>query len=195
MAELASLELWVESTLNSLMLQWDLYSIIIVMIISGYMGYIVLTTEDPDVHPMILARQASVSRVRKSGESAIYRAPDIPEGIPLRAGLNVRYPSDPPYFQGRDGDIRSIWRKVKGEVLTRSRAPPPPKGKQVISTVLGKEQVIDHDVDELTKEIEIIGHHLATVGAKRVAVYMPNSVELLSSLFGKTFPHFAAGLT
>jgi hypothetical protein len=177
---------WLEARVNSVLQQWDMYSYVLVTAIVGYMFYAIVAAREPDIHPMILARQASISRVRKAGESAVYRAADTPEGLPLRSGLNVRLPADPPYSAGRDGDIRDIWRKVKGEVLPpRSRAPPPPQGKQTISTVLGKQQIIDHSIEDLTKEIHVIGAHFSKLGAKRVAVYLPNSVELLNSLFGK----------
>jgi hypothetical protein len=175
-----------ELLVNELVRQWNIYSIILVMAITGYMGYAILTAQEPDVHPMLLARQASVSAVRQQGESAVYRAADTPEGLPLRSGLNVRLPSDPPYSGGRDGDLRDIWRKVKGEIpATKSKLNPPPSAEQTISTVLGKEKLIDHNIEELSTEIDIIGGHLKKLGVRRVAVYMPNSVELLNTLFGR----------
>jgi hypothetical protein len=175
-----------EILLNDLLLQWNIISITLVMVITGYLGYVILFAEEPDIHPMLLARQASVSAVRKEGESAIYRSPETPEGLPLRSGLNVRLPSDPPYSAGRDGDLRDIWRKVKGEILpTISRFNPPPNiQQQTISTVLGREQLIDHKIEDLSTEIDVIGGHLQKLDVKRVAVYLPNSVELLNTLFG-----------
>lgn len=67
-----------------------------------------------------------------------------------------------------------------------------PKG--MIMTVLGKEEVVEHEVDELTKQIVVMGEFLrSTLGAKegaRVAVYLPNSIEYLLAIFGKliTYP-------
>ena len=39
-------------------------------------------------------------------------------------------------------------------------------------------------VDELSQEINIIGQDIQELGVKRVAIYLPNSVELLNSVFG-----------
>ena len=52
-------------------------------------------------------------------------------------------------------------------------------------TVLGKEQIVEHGIDDLSKEIGIIGRHLKSGGVKKVAVYLPNSVEYLMVIFGE----------
>jgi acyl-CoA synthetase (AMP-forming)/AMP-acid ligase II len=52
-------------------------------------------------------------------------------------------------------------------------------------TVLGKEEIIEHDIEQINKEINIVGTHLANSGVKKVAIYLPNSIEFLVGLFGK----------
>lgn len=54
----------------------------------------------------------------------------------------------------------------------------------LIMTVLGKEELIEHEVAELSKEIGILGRHLKESGCVRVAVYLPNNVEFLLAIFG-----------
>lgn len=47
---------------------------------------------------------------------------------------------------------------------------------------------------ELSQEINIIGQELRDFKARRVAVYLPNSVELMNTVFGGSycFPRFPA---
>jgi acyl-CoA synthetase (AMP-forming)/AMP-acid ligase II len=52
-------------------------------------------------------------------------------------------------------------------------------------TVLGKEEVVEHDIEQINKDINIVGTYLANSGVKRVAIYLPNSIEFLVGLFGK----------
>ena len=52
-------------------------------------------------------------------------------------------------------------------------------------TVYGKEEVVEHSVEDLSKEIGIIGQHIKQAGVKKVAIYLPNSVEYLTTIFGK----------
>jgi len=96
--------------------------------------------------------------------------------------LNVKPPGTPLYTAGRDGDLRDIWRRVTGEIpLERQNTPTePPK----IITVFGKEELTEHDIADVTKDINVIGKHLQDHGAKRVAIYLPNSIEFLATLFG-----------
>lgn len=54
-------------------------------------------------------------------------------------------------------------------------------------TILGKEEVVEHDIETISKEVAAIGTHLEAKGAKRVAVYLPNSIEFLASLFACSF--------
>jgi hypothetical protein len=180
-----------DDKLAGLFSDWNVYTIILAIGLCAVIGHTIWSATDPDIHPMVLMRQASAGRVRNPGESAVYRSPQAPEGMPLRAGLSIRLPSDPPYSGGRDGDLRYVWRRVTGDfpfppgLVMASDAPT----KQEILTVLGQEQVDTHTVEEISKEIAVVGDHLHRNGAKRVAVYLPNSIEFLSTLFGRIILH------
>ncbi len=53
-----------------------------------------------------------------------------------------------------------------------------------IFTIFGKEQIVDNNTNDVTQEIVVIGSHLEGCGSRRVAVYLPNCIELLSVIFG-----------
>jgi acyl-CoA synthetase (AMP-forming)/AMP-acid ligase II len=93
------------------------------------------------------------------------------------------------YSAGRDGDLRDVWRRVTGEIPIEKSSDTSAKGK--IMTVLGKEQLIEHSIDDITAEISIIGKYLRDHGAKKVALYLPNSIELLAALFAGAFYGFS----
>ena len=107
---------------------------------------------------------------------------------PLRTGLAVRPPGAPMYSAGKDGDLRDIWRRVIGEIPLERGATS--SGTATVMTVYGKEGVSEHKVDGITKEIAIVGKHLKDHGAKRVAIYLPNSIEFLAALFAGAFYGF-----
>lgn len=92
------------------------------------------------------------------------------------------------YSAGKDGDLRDIWRRVTGEIPLEKKASS--SGTATIMTVLGKEGVSEHSIPGVSKEIAIIGKHLHDHGAKRVAVYLPNSLEFLAVLFAGAFYGF-----
>lgn len=94
----------------------------------------------------------------------------------------MKPPGAPAYTAGKDGDLRDIWRRVTGEIPLDKNASAGRSGK--ILTIFGKEDITEHSIRDLTKEINIIGKYLQEHGAKRVAVYLPNSVEFLTSIFG-----------
>jgi hypothetical protein len=171
----------IDEVLTRLLSQWDVYTTVIALTLTALVAHTIITYQDPDVHPFILLRQSSASRVRKEGESAVYRASDLPEGVPLRSGLNVRSSTDPPYTAGRNGDIRDIWRRVTGEVPLRGVQESP---NQKIMSVFGREHISEHNISELSKEIAVIGNYIMKSGGRRVAVYLPNSIEFLSTIFG-----------
>lgn len=104
---------------------------------------------------------------------------------PLRTGLNVKSAGAPLYTAGRDGDLRDIWRRVTGEIPLE-KDDGSGRGSKII-TVYGKEDIVEHDIADITREISIVGTYLKDHGAKRVAIYLPNSVEFLAALFGKLF--------
>ena len=169
---------------------WNFYTIVIGLVIVGVLAFPLLTGKDPDTHPLILARQATAAPVRQPGESAVYRSLETPHGYPLKTGLNVKDPGAPRWSSGRDGDLRDVWRQASGEVKSQQDEQPLPPGK--IMTVLGKEEVIEHSHEEISKEINIIGNQIQQHGGKRVAVYLPNSIEFLTILFASAFYGFDA---
>lgn len=107
---------------------------------------------------------------------------------PLRTGLAVKPPGTPMYSAGKDGDLRDIWRRVTGDIPLEKGSDSSKKGK--IMTVMGKEEIIDHKIEDVTAEIKVIGKYLSDRGAKRVAVYLPNSLEFLGALFAGAFYGF-----
>ena len=116
--------------------QWNLYSTGLVTLLLVVVSYRIVSSREPDVHPMLLARQAVASPVRNEGESPVYRSQAAPHGMPLNSGLNVKEPGAPKWSQGRDGDLRDVWRKVVQGGADGS------KGK--LLTVLGSHNVIEH---------------------------------------------------
>ena len=155
---------------------WNTFTTIIAVVVAGYLLYPLFFADEPDTHPLLLARQGRPSPVRNPGESAVYRSLEAPHGYPLRSGLSVKDPDAPRWASGRDGDLRDIWRAVvrggeKGE-------------KGVIMTVHASEGTVEHDTLQISKEINIIGRHLQASGGQRVGIYLPNSIEYLSTVFG-----------
>ncbi|KAL9571444.1 hypothetical protein ACKAV7_004782 [Fusarium commune] len=121
--------------------QWNVYSTGLVTLLLAVVSYRVISTRDPDVHPMLLARQAVPSSVRNEGESPIYRSQAAPHGMPLNTGLNVKDTGASKWSRGRDGDLRDIWKRAAegGENGAKGR----------ILTVLGSQNVVDHKLVEL----------------------------------------------
>ena len=172
-----------DSLLEQLFAGWNIYSTLLCIGIVTYLIYPVFFTPEPDTHPFLLARQSSPSYVRQPGESAVYRSLETSHGIPLKSGLNVKDPGAPRWASGRDGDLRDIWKKAL-------QGPTDDDGKSTgqpakVLTVLGKEEVVEHKLEEVSKDINAIGQHLSQHSASRVALYLPNSLELLAALFGE----------
>jgi acyl-CoA synthetase (AMP-forming)/AMP-acid ligase II len=94
----------------------------------------------------------------------------------------------PMYSAGKDGDLRDIWQRVLGQIPLERGATS--SGTATIMTVHGKEGVSEHKVDGISKEIAVIGKHFQDHGAKRVAIYLPNSIEFLAALFAGAFYGF-----
>ena len=90
---------------------WTLIGVIFALLVLP-----VIFEKDPDVPPMALQYQSSISQTRKGHESATYRSQETPHGFPLREGLGIK--------QGyviRDGDVRDIWNlfvQEKGSLFT-----------------------------------------------------------------------------
>jgi hypothetical protein len=122
--------------------QWNAYTSALLVIILGVFSFHVFTRQDPDTHPMLLARQAQASPVRQEGESPTYRSHAAPHGMPLNGGLGVKDPGVSKWAKGRDGDLRDIWRRAVN-------GPPEGEGSRGtgrILTVMGRENVIEHDL-------------------------------------------------
>lgn len=109
----------------------------------------------------------------------------------------MKAPGTPAYAAGKDGDLRDVWRRVIGEIPLVSQTaaffgsgsqptqePTSTQGK--LLSVLGKD-VEELDNGDLTLELNVIGWHLNIQKRKRVAVYLPNSPEFLSTVFGRSY--------
>ncbi|KIW68331.1 hypothetical protein PV04_04284 [Phialophora macrospora] len=168
---------------------WNIWTTILALALVAFLIYPVLTGSDPDTHPFLLARQAQIAPVRQPGESAVYRAIDIPHGYPLRAGLGVKDPGTPKWSSGRPGDLRDIWRIAARGPVNEDGNPTGAKGK--IITVLGLEKVIEHNLDDLTLGINVVGQYVKRNNGQSVAVCLSNSVELLSAIFAGSFYGFS----
>lgn len=169
----------IDAGITSLFAGWNVYSTGLLTLLLILVSYRVIATREPDVHPMLLARQAVSSSVRNEGESPIYRSQGAPHGMPLNAGLNVKDAGAGKWSRGRNGDLRDVWRKAArgGDDGAKGR----------LLTVFGKNNVTDHNMDDVTRQINLIGQHIAEQGGIRVAIYLPNSVELLAALFACSF--------
>ena len=168
--------------LATIQADWDTFSTVLATSLAIFVVYAFLNSNDPDIHPYLLARQATEAPVRHPGQSAVFRSLDTPHGFPLRTGLNVKDPGTPKWAPGRDGDLRDIWRAaVRGSVAEEDVI----KGRRgKIYTVLGK-NVTEHSFDEITVDINVIGRYIKEKGAETVGVSLSDSVELLASVFGE----------
>ena len=189
MGALDNLLVHLDESVTGLFGQWNVWTSVIVTVFAGFLTYQVATRQDPDTHPFLLARQSQGSPVRQPGESAVFRSQGAPHGMPLNGGLNVKDPGVSKWAKGRDGDLRDIWRQAIAGVLEDG----PDKGKTGrILTVLGAEKVLEHRLDDITRQINLNGQHLVDQGGHRVAIYLPNSVELIVTLFACAFYNLTA---
>ena len=170
-----------DSKIAELFASWNIYTTIIAVVLAALIIYPLIFWDEPDTHPLLLARQAQPSPVRHPGESATYRSIEVPHGYPLKSGLNVKDAGAPKWTAGRDGDLRDIWREaVKGTATEDGSSP-----LAMIMTVYGKDAAVEHDLADVTKAVNVVGKHLQQSGARNVAIYLPNSIEYLAALFGK----------
>ncbi|KAF2646775.1 hypothetical protein P280DRAFT_386650 [Massarina eburnea CBS 473.64] len=177
-----------DSLIAELLAGANVYTYALAATIVGFIGWTIFDIQDADTHPLLLARQGMASYVRQPGESASFRCPETPHGYALRTGLGVKPVGSPMYTAGRDGDLRDIWRRVIGEIpLEKGQSS---SGTAKILSVFGKEDITDHTIADTTKEINVIGKHLKDHEAKRVAIYLPNSIEFLAALFAGAFYDF-----
>ncbi|KAL4978003.1 hypothetical protein BDW66DRAFT_165363 [Aspergillus desertorum] len=189
MASEASLLEKMDGLLDDVLADWSLYTTLIAAAIVAFAVFSFATSKDPEIHPFLLARQSTAFPVRQPGESAAHRSLETPHGFPLRSGLNVKDPGAPKWTSGRDGDLRDVWKTaVRGKVDENGAV----SGKQgKIYTVLGK-QAVEHSLDQVTAEINVIGRRLQSGNARIVAVCLTDSIELLASIFAGAFYGFKA---
>lgn len=177
-----------DAALSDFFAGWNGYSTLLAFTLVAFVAFVLYDSADADTHPLLLARQAQASYVRQPRESAVFRSPETPHGYPLRTGLAVRPPGAPMYSAGQDGDLRAVWKRVTGEIpLDKGAAS---RGSATLMTVLGTDGVSEHRIADLTLDIAVVGSHLQVQGAKRVAVYLPNSIEFLAALFAGAFYGF-----
>ena len=170
-----------DSLIADVLADWNIYSTLIAGSIVIFLVFSFAASKDPDIHPFLLARQSTESPVRQPGESAPHRSLETPYGFPLRIGLNVRDPGTPKWSAGRRGDLRDIWKTAVTGVVNEDGSL---SGKQSkIYTVLGR-KAIEHSLDQITQEINVIGKHLQAAQVKTVAICLSDSVELLAAIFG-----------
>ncbi|KAI4723104.1 acetyl-CoA synthetase-like protein [Aureobasidium sp. EXF-10727] len=155
---------------------WNIYTTLIALALFAFVAYPLVFWAEPDTHPLLLARQAAASPVRQPRESAVYRSTEVPHGYALKTGLSVREPGAPKWTAGRDGDLRDVWREA---VSSSSKA--------TILSIHGNDSHFEHDFTQLSKSINIIGSHLQKAGIQQVAIYSPNSVEYIVTIFACSF--------
>ncbi|GAB1195703.1 hypothetical protein APSETT444_004966 [Aspergillus pseudonomiae] len=186
MASETSLVAKLDTLVADVLADWNIYTTLIAGTIVTFLIYSFATSKEPDIHPFLLARQSTAFPVRQPGESAAYRSLETPHGFPLRSGLNVKDPGAPKWTAGRKGDLRDVWKTaVRGAAEDGKLS-----GKQgKIYTVLGR-RAIEHSLEQVTQEINVIGSRLQYSKAKTVAVCLTDSVELLASIFAGAFYGF-----
>ncbi|KAI1746526.1 hypothetical protein F4782DRAFT_55575 [Xylaria castorea] len=184
----SSLLAQLDDGLSSLVGQWNVYSTTIVTLLVLLTTYSITSRVEPEIHPMLLARQGHGSPVRQQGESPIYRSNAAPHSMPLNSGLNVKEPGASKWAQGRDGDLRDIWRKAVSGLSEGEGV----KGKGRFFTVLGTEKVVEHKLEDITRQINLIGQYISSQGGSKVAIYLPNSVEYIATLFACSFYNVTA---
>ncbi|KAA8647005.1 uncharacterized protein ATNIH1004_005688 [Aspergillus tanneri] len=187
MALETSLVAKLDALISDVLADWNIYTTAIAGAIVAFVVLSFLSSKEPDIHPFLLARQSSAFPVRQPGESSSYRSLETPHGFPLRSGLNVKDPGAPKWTSGRRGDLRDVWKiAVRGAVDENGQS----SGKQgKIYTVLGR-KAIEHSLDQVTQDINIIGHHLQSCETKTVAICLTDSVELLAAIFAGAFYDF-----
>ena len=167
--------------------QWNIASTIIAGLVLIVVVFPLFMSKEADIHPFLLARQANQSPIRLEGDSATYRSTEIPYGYPMRSGLAIKDPGASKWTAGRDGDLRDVWRQAVTGSKKDDGSSISPTAK--ITTILGVEKVIEHDLQGLTLDINIIGKYLKEAGSKRVGICLTNSVELVCAIFGESTIH------
>ncbi|KAE8152508.1 hypothetical protein BDV25DRAFT_150991 [Aspergillus avenaceus] len=186
MASDTSLVAKLDAVVADILADWNIYTTLIAGAILAFLVFSFVTSKEPEIHPFLLARQSTAFPVRQPGESSAYRSLETPHGFPLRSGLNVKDPGAPKWTSGRRGDLRDIWKAAVRGAAEEGKLP----GKQgKIYTVLGR-KAIEHSLEQVTQEINVIGSRLQTANAKVVAICLTDSIELLATIFAGAFYGF-----
>ncbi|KAJ5222024.1 AMP-dependent synthetase/ligase [Penicillium citrinum] len=179
MADQTSLLGKLDTALSDILADWNIYTTIFAGLLGAFALYSLLSSQDPDIHPFLLARQSTASPIRNSGESPTYRSLETPYGFPLRSGLNVKDAGTPKYTAGRRGDLRDIWKAAVRGALNPDGSVSGKQGKILTCLALLFSQI--------TQELNVVGKELQKSGAKTVAICLTDSVELLASIFAGSF--------
>lgn len=180
----------IDSQLESFLAGWNIYTTLIALVLAAYLISPLFLYTEPDVHPLLLARQSSASYVRQPRESATFRSLETPQGYPLKSGLNVKDAGQPKWTSGRDGDLRDVWKRAALGPVDADGKPTGEAAGKVLATY-GKEKVIEYNFAKLSSEINAVGQHMKAHGGNRVAIHMPNSVELLVTFFGRLWENLS----
>ena len=137
MGALDNLMLSLDESLTSPLAQWNSYTTALAGLLAAGVTYSIVTSVEPETHPLRLARQSLPNHVRQEGESAFYRSAEL-SGLELRTGLGVKRKGESKWARGRDGDLRDVWRAfVEG----------PDEGvRGRLLTVLGAKNVAEHKI-------------------------------------------------
>lgn len=186
MASETSLVAKLDALVADVLADWNIYTTLIAGTIVAFLIFSFVTSKEPDIHPFLLARQSTAFPVRQPGQSAAYRSLETPHGFPLRSGLNVKDPGAPKWTSGRKGDLRDVWKAAIRGAAEDGKV----SGKQgKIYTVLGR-RAVEHSLEQVTQEINVIGSRLQSSKATTVAVCLTDSVELLATIFAGAFYGF-----
>lgn len=86
---------------------WKEVAAAIVVIIIVSFIYSKYLESQKDIHELALSSQSDISPTRKPNETSIYRNNQVPHGMPLATGLQIRQG-----YRIRDGNLRDIWSVV-----------------------------------------------------------------------------------
>ncbi|KAI9850955.1 MAG: hypothetical protein M1838_004740 [Thelocarpon superellum] len=132
----------IDQQLSVLFSGWSVYTTAITVVLIAFVVYPWLTWSDPDIHPLLLSRQAYSAPVRNLGESAVHRSAEAAYGYPLKTGLGIKDAGAPQWKAGRDGDLRDIWRRAAGQSVGQDGKLADQKAK--VFTILGRDEIIEH---------------------------------------------------
>jgi hypothetical protein len=62
----------------------------------------------------------------------------------------------------------------------------------LLEAIQSQRAILILEVDDITRQINLIGQHIEDQGGHRVAIYLPNSVELIATLFACSFYNLTA---